>query len=43
MVVEKPAVQWDGVAGLEDAKQALKEAIVLPNKFPKLFVGTRIP
>lgn len=27
-------VTWDDVAGLEAAKEALKEAVILPTKFP---------
>jgi vacuolar protein-sorting-associated protein 4 len=33
-VREKPNVQWEDVAGLEQAKKTLKEAIILPIKFP---------
>eukprot|EP00162_Nutomonas_longa_P004107 comp14884_c0_seq1/m.21911 comp14884_c0_seq1/g.21911 ORF comp14884_c0_seq1/g.21911 comp14884_c0_seq1/m.21911 type:complete len:446 (+) comp14884_c0_seq1:3-1340(+) len=43
IVKEKPNVKWDDVAGLEMAKDALKEAVVLPLKFPQLFVGKRKP
>ena len=39
IVVEKSTVKWDDVAGLEDAKTALKEAVILPMKFPQLFAG----
>ena len=35
IVMEKPNVKWDDVAGLEGAKQALKEAVVLLVKFPQ--------
>jgi vacuolar protein-sorting-associated protein 4 len=31
------------VAGLEGAKEALKEAVILPIRFPHLFTGKRIP
>ena len=34
---------WDDVAGLLGAKEALKEAVILPRKFPQLFVGKRRP
>ena len=39
----KPNVKWSDVAGLEGAKEALKEAVVLPIKFPQLFQGERKP
>jgi SpoVK/Ycf46/Vps4 family AAA+-type ATPase len=37
--MEKPNVKWEDVAGLEGAKEALKEAVILPIKFPHLFLG----
>ncbi len=40
---EKPDVRWEDVAGLEGAKDALKEAVILPIKFPHLFTGKRQP
>jgi vacuolar protein-sorting-associated protein 4 len=40
---DKPNVRWEDVAGLEAAKEALKEAVVLPIKFPHLFTGKRQP
>jgi vacuolar protein-sorting-associated protein 4 len=40
---EKPNVRWDDIAGLESAKEALKEAVILPIKFPQLFTGKRTP
>lgn len=40
---EKPDVKWSDIAGLESAKEALKEAVILPVKFPQLFVGNRKP
>jgi len=36
-------VKWDDVAGLEGAKESLKEAVILPIKFPHLFTGKRKP
>ena len=38
-MIEKPNVKWNDVAGLEGAKEALKEAVILPTKFPHLFTG----
>lgn len=40
---ERPNVKWDDVAGLEGAKASLKEAVILPIKFPHLFTGKRTP
>ncbi|RYP08581.1 hypothetical protein DL764_001816 [Monosporascus ibericus] len=40
---DRPNVKWDDVAGLEGAKEALKEAVLLPIKFPHLFQGKRQP
>ena len=39
-MVETPNIKWDDVAGLDGAKEALKEAVILPIKFPHLFTGT---
>ena len=41
--MDKPNVRWDDVAGLEAAKESLKEAVILPIKFPHLFTGKRTP
>merc|ERR1712112_37528 len=43
IVIEKPNIKWSDVAGLTAAKEALKEAVILPIKFPHLFTGNRKP
>jgi len=43
IVVEKPNIKWSDVAGLDKAKELLKEAVILPIKFPQLFTGKRKP
>ena len=43
VVAEKPNVKWEDVAGLESAKESLKETVILPVMFPQLFVGERKP
>ena len=37
IIREKPTVKWSDVANLEEAKQAVREAIVYPTKRPDLF------
>jgi vacuolar protein-sorting-associated protein 4 len=34
IVTEKPNVRWTDVSGLEAAKEGLKEAVILPIRFP---------
>jgi len=43
ILTEKPNVRWDDVAGLEGAKESLKETVILPTRFPQLFTGKRRP
>ena len=43
LITEKPNVKWDDVAGLEKAKEALREAVIIPIQFPQLFKGKRKP
>lgn len=43
ILTEKPNVKWDDVAGLGAAKDALKEAVILPQRFPQMFTGKRKP
>lgn len=35
IMTEKPDVKWDDVAGLERAKESLKETVIMPVKFRK--------
>jgi vacuolar protein-sorting-associated protein 4 len=39
IITEKPNVKMSDVAGLEDAKQAINDAIIAPMKHPELFKG----
>ena len=43
IVTELPNVKWNDIAGLENVKQAVREAIVLPIAKPELFTGARRP
>ncbi len=43
IVAESPNIRWIEIAGLENCKQALREAIVLPMLKPDLFTGARKP
>ena len=43
VVTEKPNVKWSDVAGLDRAKEALQEAVILPLKYPHIFTGKRKP
>ncbi|PWI48662.1 hypothetical protein CEE45_05475 [Candidatus Heimdallarchaeota archaeon B3_Heim] len=43
IVREKPNVKWEDVAGMEEAKRALREAVILPMSRPDLFKGARKP
>jgi vacuolar protein-sorting-associated protein 4 len=36
-------VPWDSIVGLEHTKEELKEAVILPIRFPQLFTGARRP
>eukprot|EP00201_Polytomella_parva_P020671 CAMPEP_0175047344 /NCGR_PEP_ID=MMETSP0052_2-20121109/5538_1 /TAXON_ID=51329 ORGANISM="Polytomella parva, Strain SAG 63-3" /NCGR_SAMPLE_ID=MMETSP0052_2 /ASSEMBLY_ACC=CAM_ASM_000194 /LENGTH=529 /DNA_ID=CAMNT_0016311199 /DNA_START=158 /DNA_END=1743 /DNA_ORIENTATION=- len=38
-----PNVRWDSVAGLGEAKRLLREAVVLPLRYPQLFTGILSP
>lgn len=39
ILTETPNVKWEDVAGLEGAKETLKEAVILPIKVRRLFVS----
>ena len=43
VVTENPNISWDSIAGLESVKDTLKQVVVMPIKFPQLFVGNRKP
>jgi vacuolar protein-sorting-associated protein 4 len=43
IVREKPTVHMDDVVGMQGAKAALQEAVVLPQIHPQLFEGKRKP
>lgn len=43
ILTDKPNVKWTDIAGLENAKKALQEAVILPIKYPQLFVGAVKP
>ncbi|CAN1308300.1 spast [Linum perenne] len=43
IVDRSPSVKWEDVAGLEKAKQALMEMVILPTKRRDLFTGLRRP
>jgi len=43
ILMETPNIKWTDVAGLDGAKESLKEAVILPVKFPHLFTGKRKP
>jgi len=37
IITEKPNVKWSDVGGLEEAKKALEEAVIMPIKYPNFF------
>jgi vacuolar protein-sorting-associated protein 4 len=41
ILIEKPSVSWESVIGLETAKETLEQVIILPLRFPDLFVGIK--
>ena len=42
-LINPSGIKFSEVAGLKDAKQALREAIILPVMYPHLFTGARKP
>lgn len=42
-IVSNSNVKWSDVAGLEGAKTTIRDAVILPTKFPQLFTGKRTP
>ena len=43
IIDRSPAVEWEDIAGVGDAKAVLNEAVVLPLLVPELFTGVRQP
>lgn len=43
VLIEKPEVEWQNIAGLSYAKQTLNEIVILPLLRPELFTGLRAP
>ena len=41
--ISNPGVEWDDIAGLEDAKRVLQENVILPLLMPDYFQGIRRP
>lgn len=42
IIKESPNVRWDDVIGLETAKQALQETVILPLRFPNVYKETEV-
>ena len=42
LLTKTPNVSWSDIAGLEEAKELLHEAVILPLLLPQFFTGTFI-
>lgn len=40
---ESPNVTWNSIAGLDSAKRLVKEAVIMPHRYPQLFKGILRP
>merc|ERR1719478_52986 len=43
ILTKNPGIAWDTIVGLDNAKGLLKEAVVMPLKYPQLFTGLLAP
>lgn len=43
IITERPETTWNDIAGMKNAIQAIREAVVLPLAHPELFKGARKP
>ncbi|GMH88806.1 hypothetical protein TrST_g6218 [Triparma strigata] len=43
LLMTPPTTRWDDIVGLSDAKEALKETVILPTLRPDIFTGLRSP
>jgi len=43
ILTKNPGISWDSIVGLSHAKALLKEAVVMPLKYPQLFTGLLAP
>ncbi|KAG2388766.1 hypothetical protein C9374_000205 [Naegleria lovaniensis] len=43
IIVSNPMVHWNDISGLSYAKQMVKEAVVMPLKYPQFFTGLLTP